>query len=125
MVYLVTYELKGHRNRLDYERLAEQIKSISGTWMHMPESKWFIETEFSAQQISGRLAPLTLIGDLIFVTRLYRDWSGYSLTPDQIAWLQVRNFNSAFETALASLVPLPISRSVTPLSPLFKAIGGL
>ena len=107
MVHLIAYELRGvHRFPFEYERLANSIKSISGVWCHLPESKWLVETELSAQAVAERLAPLTQVGDPLFVTRIYRDWCCYSLTQEQIDWLKGRNYSSLWE-ALQMLLPLP------------------
>jgi hypothetical protein len=112
---LVGYELHGRRPRSDYDQLARVIKGISGVWCHLPESKWLIETELSTQTVAERLAPLTCVGDQIFVTRIYSDWYSYSLSEEQLNWLRARNFGSvadavrslfpALRTPLGSLVP--------------------
>jgi hypothetical protein len=60
VVHLVSYELKGLRARFDYERLHQAIREISGTYLHLPESKWLVETDFSTRQVAERLAPLRL-----------------------------------------------------------------
>lgn len=121
MVHLIHYDLKGHPLPADYERLAAGIKNVSGIYCHTPESTWLIETDLTPQQVASRLAPLTQVGDLLFVTRLYNDWYGYSMTPEQIAWLQGRNFASWVETVMA-LVPLP--RPVGSAFSLSRALGG-
>jgi len=48
------------------------------------------------------------------VTRIYRDWSAYSLTAEQIAWLNARNFASVGEM-LGLLFPVP--RAIQALVP--------
>lgn len=49
---------------------------------------------------------------------------GYSLTPDQIAWLNARTFTSLWET-LTSLVPLPVPKSAAaPVNAIVAAILG-
>jgi hypothetical protein len=116
MVHLVAYELKGHRPAGDYLRLAEAIKAISGTWCHFAESKYLVETDLPTQQVASRLAPHTRVGDPLFVTRIYRDWSAYSLTAEQIAWLNARNFGS-----FADLLGLPLAPN--PLTSLLPEIG--
>jgi hypothetical protein len=117
MVHLIHYKLQGYRPRTDYDRLAEAIKDVSGVWCHIPESMWLVETGLSAQQVSSRLAPFTTVGDSLFVTRIYRDWSAFSFTSQQIEWLQARNFDSAYES-LASLLSPP--SDLLPLSLLLK-----
>ena len=70
MVHLIHYELKGYRQRADYERLADAIKKISGSWCHTPENTWLVETELGTQEVLGRLAPLTIVGDPLMVIRV-------------------------------------------------------
>jgi hypothetical protein len=106
MVHLIAYELKDFRSRYDYARLHQAIREISGTYLHLPESRWLVETDLSTRAVGERLAPFTVQGDPLFVTRIYRDWYAYSLTQEQIDWLQGRNFASMFETVL-SLLPIP------------------
>jgi hypothetical protein len=109
VVHLIAYELKGYRQPYEYRRIAEEIKCISSIWCHLPESKWFVETDLSTELVSKRLAPLTQIGDTIFVTRIYRDWASYSLTQEQIDWLRARNYSSIWENLQAFLpVPKPV-----------------
>jgi hypothetical protein len=124
MVHLISYELKGrYRHPFEYERLANEIKSISGVWCHLPESKWLIETEISTREVAERLAPLTQLGDPLFVTRIYRDWSSYSLTQEQIEWLNGRNYSSLWE-ALQMLVslPKPVASALSNINP-FSALA--
>lgn len=121
MVHLITYELKGYRPAYAYQRIAEEIKQISGTWCHIPESKWLIETQLATRTVAERIAPMTLRGDTIFVTRIYSDWSAYSLTDEQLAWLSNRNFYSTWEM-IQSVLPIP-SLGKAPIGALSKALG--
>lgn len=121
MVHLIHYELKGYRSRADYERLGQAIKNISGIWCHTPESTWLIETELSTQQVRDRIAPLTFVGDPLMVIRVQNDWASYSLTTDQVTWLQGRNFSSVAEM-IFGLLPLP--KVFAPAFTLSKALGG-
>jgi hypothetical protein len=63
--------------------------------------------------VAERLRPLTYAADRILVTRIYPTWAGYSLTDEQVAWLQARNFGSLVE-ATSAFLPSP-----------FKALGKL
>jgi hypothetical protein len=118
MVHLIAYEIKGYRSAFHYQRLGEAIKGISGSWCHIPESKWLVETDLSTKAVSEHLAPLTQVGDPLFVTRLHRDWSGYSLTQQQISWLNGRDFGSSTDL-LGSLLQLrpPLLDSLFPKPP--------
>lgn len=121
MVHLVSYELRATfgvgRPVFEYRQIAEAIKSI-GPWCHIPESKWLIETELSTQQVAERIAPLTAVGDTIFVTRIYKDWYSYGLTDEQLNWMRARNYSSFFEMLLSWLpLPKPV-QAVTKLAPL-------
>lgn len=106
MVHLISYELKGYRTRSEYDRIANAIKAISGTWCHIPESKWLVETELTTAQVADRIAPLTVVGDTIFVVRVYRDFYSYSLSDEQLSWLRGRSYGSVAETVL-NWLPLP------------------
>ncbi len=121
MVHLIHYELKGHRSRFEYERLAEAIKNISGVYCHTPESTWLVETELTTRQVVDRIAPLTVVGDPLLVFRLHNDWSSYSFTQEQINWLRGRNFTSLAE-AVMSVLPLGRGLASTLTSP--NSLGG-
>lgn len=122
MVFLVTYTLRGYRPANDYIRVENAIRAISGTHPHLGESRWFVETELSSQQIAERLAPLTYVGDRIFVDRVYGHGYAYSLTPAEIHWLRSRNYSSTWDI-LKTLVPLPVPKPVQ--TGLRSALGGL
>lgn len=121
MVHLVSYELQWfhgcRRPAWSYHQIADAIKGISGTWCHIAESKWLVETELSTSQVAEIIAPFTVVGDKIFVTRIHRDWSAYGLTQEQITWLNARNYDTLLERLL-NLLPLP-----KPATALAKAIS--
>ncbi len=117
MVHLVSYELKGYRLFFEYTRLAEAIKEISGVWCHIRESKWLVETDFSTKAVHDRIAPLTTVGDIVLVQRVYRDWTASGLTQEQVDWLNGRSFQSFTET-IASLCPPPMKAA-------FAGLGAL
>jgi hypothetical protein len=122
VVHLVAYELKGYRPPSDYQRLGDAIKGISGIWCHVAESKYLVETELSTKRVAEKLAPFTIVGDPLFVTRIHRDWCAYSLTQAQVDWLQTRNFGSFAELVariFAASVPTPAK------SPLAAQLGNV
>lgn len=128
MVHLVTYVLHD-RSLFDvfqpppnYAGVEETVRGISGVYMHIGGGRWFVESQMPSQQIAERLAPLTVVGDQILVFRVHRDWYGFSLTQQQVQWLQARNYSSVWE-ALAKLAPLPISKPVTAAFSLSGLVG--
>jgi hypothetical protein len=126
VVHLISYELRGRRSRFEYDRIADAIKDISGIWCHIPESKWLIETELTTQQVADRIAPLTLIGDTIFVTRIYNDWYSYSLTEGQLDWLRTRNYSSVMENVLNWLpLPRPVTAAAKLAPLLIRNVRGM
>lgn len=109
MVFLISYDLRGNwRPPSHYARLGHEIESISGTYCELQRSEWLIEAESSERAIAERIAPLTLAGDRILVTRIYPTWAGYSLTKEQVAWLQQRNFGSLIDS-IAPFLPSPFA----------------
>lgn len=128
MVHLVTYHL--HDRTMfnvfapapNYAGVEQAVRDISGTWMHLGGGRWFVESEMSTQQIADRIAPLTYQGDQIFVIRVQRDYHGYGLTPEQVNWLQARNYSSIWDVVKA-LAPLPIPKPVE--NSLQNALKGL
>ncbi len=130
MVHLIAYELKGYyRPPSDYTRLGDAIKSISGTWCHIAESKYLVETELSPAQVAGRLAPFTNVGDPLFVSRICSDWCAYSLTQEQLTWLRARNFGSLADllrSIFVASVPTPVKSPLTAQlgNVAWKAING-
>ena len=125
MVHLITYELKGYRSRQEYERLYDAIKGISGTWLHLPESKWFVETNRSAIEVRNRLQLFTP-GELVFVTRVHAgEWASFNLDAAQVAWFGSRDYGSPLENALSGFAPIadPAAAVTSPFG-LYFGLGG-
>lgn len=63
--YLISYDL---RKAKDYERLYDAIKSY-GTWAHVLESSWAVETDKTATNLRDHLAEFIDSDDGLFVVK--------------------------------------------------------
>lgn len=90
MIYLVAYDLREPNTPADYARIINAIKTY-GTWMHVEQSTWLIETTQSNTQIRDNLLPYVRSNDALLVARLSNAaWSG-GLTQDRKDWLNGRH----------------------------------
>ncbi len=81
--FVISYDL---RNKRDYEKLYEAIKSY-GTWSHILESCWAVVTTKSATEIRKHLVQFIDKDDGIFISRSAGEaaWRNVSCTND---WLK-------------------------------------
>lgn len=70
-VYLITYDLK--QPGRNYQPVYEYLKRF--THCKGMESVWLLETSKSTASILDDLKSLTDKSDVVFVTRLQRDWA--------------------------------------------------
>lgn len=85
MLLLISYDL--HAPGRDYEPLIEEIKK-AGSWCHLHESAWIIDTRDSPETWVDRLTPRVDRNDEIFVVRLARNWWSVRLAPEKVEWLK-------------------------------------
>jgi len=82
-VYLISYDL--NKTGQDYASLYEAIKSL-GDWAHYLESTWFVDTNYSADQIKDNLMKIMDSNDNLFVTKIVYGYAGW-LKKDAWPWL--------------------------------------
>lgn len=85
MVYLIGYDLtrKAEKN---YEELFKAILSF-GTYIHLLDSTWLIQTQLSTSQVKDFLLPHIHKDDNLLVIRVYGDYGGW-LPEDSWKWIQ-------------------------------------
>jgi len=76
VVFVVTYDLVGHKSGHDYRNLWSELGQIDGH--RVQESVWFVSTYGTTQQVADRLAEHMHAGDKIFVTRMHANDATYS-----------------------------------------------
>jgi hypothetical protein len=81
--YIVPYDLRKQRN---YDELYEAIKSY-GTWAHILESTWAVETTKSAVEVRDHLLEFIDSDDGLFVIKSGKEaaWQGVICKND---WLK-------------------------------------
>ena len=84
MILLVTYDL--HKPDRDYADVTETIKQ-SGTYCHIEESVWLIETDDSPAVWRDRLKN-TAYEATYFVVQLRHNWAGSQLDGSVSSWLK-------------------------------------
>jgi hypothetical protein len=87
MIVLITYDLK--KPGKDYTHLYSALKSLYPNWWHYLESVWLLETNMSPEQVFSYLKPHIDSNDLIFVTAIKNDYSGW-LPEEAWSWLRSR-----------------------------------
>lgn len=83
--YIISYDLK-ESDSDDYEKLFEYIKSY-GTWAHITESLWAIQTDKSAVQIRDMLKAKVKKESALFVLKSGGE-AAWSSVLCRNAWLQ-------------------------------------
>jgi hypothetical protein len=93
MIHLITYDLKAPNDTLaNYEVLIQGIKSEFGTWCHLEQSVWLIDTERDAGSVRDILKQYVDDGDVLFVARLRGNWASRNLGAKRGQWLKGRAF---------------------------------
>lgn len=88
--FIIAYDL--HKQGQNYACLIKKLEAY-GTYFHMQQSVWIIETEHSAVQIRDNLQTCLDANDKIFVGKLTGGaWAGF--TPEQSRWLMNRSYAS-------------------------------
>jgi hypothetical protein len=82
---LITYDL--NRPGQNYPGMIEAIKR-TGSWAHLQQSVWIIQSNFSAVSIRDFLTPYIDRNDKLFVCELGREAAWFGLTPELSIWLQ-------------------------------------
>jgi hypothetical protein len=80
---LITYDL--NKSGQNYSLLYEVIKTL-GPHIHALESVWFLDSRLATNQVREKLRVVMDSNDLLFVTPVRNDYSGY-LNDDAIEWL--------------------------------------
>lgn len=73
-----------HHHRDDYDIVAT-IKSL-GAWANFMPDSYLVKTDASANEISEKIKAFLEAGDLLFVTKVYKD-DVASLTPGVVEWI--------------------------------------
>ena len=85
--YMITYDLS--QPGRNYPKLYDTIKEISGTWAHVAESAWIVETKKeSSTSIRDKVKSSMDNNDKIIVCKLTGEGAWYGLTKNQSAWLK-------------------------------------
>lgn len=87
-VYAVTYDL--HKPTKDYEKLIEQLKLIQPC-IHPFESFWIIDSNKKTNEIRDQLENYIDNNDSILVIRMYKNWSSFNLSQNNVDWLKSDN----------------------------------
>ena len=82
-VYSISYDLIKMGQK--YDALIKEIKTFPN-WCHAMDSYWLISSSLSATQVRDKLRKHTDNNDLIFVTSISRDYSGW-LTQETWDWI--------------------------------------
>lgn len=83
--YLITYDLRSPGR--DYSALYERIKTY-GTWIHVVESVWEVNTTQSAAAVRDNLTAVMDSNDRIFVTVVGPEAAWRGLTESASDWLK-------------------------------------
>jgi hypothetical protein len=129
VIHLVSYDLVGsYRPVEDYQRLEAAIRAVSGSWCHLQKNEWLVETGATATAVCQYLAPCTVEGDRLAVTRIYCDWCAYGLTDEQKTWMLGANYAAPIQTVLGFLSSPPIEallpKQARPIGMIARAILG-
>ena len=87
-VHLVTYDLK--KSGQNYDGLITKIKSYN--WARIAASAYAVSTTATAYDVMESLKPYIDSNDLMFVSRLTGQWSGWNLPKDVVDWLNRQQF---------------------------------
>jgi len=83
MTYLITYDL--NKPNQNHSSLYEAIKSL-GSWAHFMDSTWFVDTDYSSEQIRDELLKVMDSDDSLFITKI-SSYSGSLLHKEAWPWL--------------------------------------
>ncbi|AQR95533.1 hypothetical protein [Clostridium saccharoperbutylacetonicum] len=83
MTYLITYDL--NKSDQNYSCLCESIKSL-GFWAHFMDSTWFVDTDYSPEQIRDELLKVMDSNDSLFITKI-SSYAGSLLHKEAWPWL--------------------------------------
>ena len=79
MVYLISYDL--NKTGQDYKVLYDTIKNLGNNiWMHPLDSTWLIKSNLTAKQIYDKLKPIIDDNDLLFISEITKNYSGWLQT---------------------------------------------
>jgi len=83
MIFMVAYDL--HKPDRDYSAVESAIKGF-GSWCHLEESVWLVDTTNSAAIMRDQLMSLGTDATY-FVQRVTQDWASYGASKQKTDWL--------------------------------------
>ena len=93
MIPVVAYDLKAPNDQPDdYKRVIAAIKADFGSWCHIEQSVWLIDTTMDAGEARDHIKTVLNSKDVLFVARLQGNWGSLNFGDNRNNWLKERTF---------------------------------
>ena len=93
MIPVVAYDLKAPNDQPDdYKRVIAAIKADFGSWCHIEQSVWLIDTTMDAGEARDHIKTVLNSEDVLFVARLQGNWGSLNFGDNRNNWLKERTF---------------------------------
>jgi hypothetical protein len=93
MIHVLAYDLKEPNDKpADYERVIAAIKANFGSWCHIEQSVWLIDTTMDAGEVRDHMKTVLNSKDVLFVARLQGNWASVNFGDNRNKWLKERTF---------------------------------
>jgi hypothetical protein len=91
MIHVVAYDLKTPNDTPEnYESIIGAIKSLFGSWCHIEQSVWLIDTPSNAVAVRQALTEYLHPGDTLLVAPLGKAWASWNFGDERNNWLKTR-----------------------------------